>query len=235
MSTELPPQRPLPTLARIPALFGGFTPLQSAFIDNYTGRGSDPNLTGNGTKSAKAAGYKGDDAACAVQANQLLRLPKIQQEIRRRLGTAVCSPGEVLETLSKHARADITDVIDSDGNFNLRKAKRKRLLKKLRTKKTVRYTRDGERIEETHTEYEIHDPQVALEKLGRFHQLFPTKVEISADDLDAAINAAIQAHSLPVIDVTPISEQGLQSSSLDQPAPLDHADGPVDQAHMDHD
>lgn len=223
MSTEYNSQRPLPTIARTPAIFGGFSPRQSAFIDNYTGRGSDPTLTGNGTKSAKAAGYTGDDNALAVTASKLLRLPKIVQEIRRRLGIAVASPGEVLELLTKHARADATDIVDANGDLDLRKARRKRITRKIRTKKIVRYTRDGERIEEFHTEAEIHDPQAALEKLGRFHQLFPTRVEITTSDLDAAINAAIEAHSLPVIDVTPSSE-GLQSLSSD------HAtDGPMDQ------
>jgi phage terminase small subunit len=225
VSAQVPNNRQLQP-ANIPSDFGGLSTRQLKFVEHYL-------ETSNATQSARYAGYNGDDATLAVTGTRLIRLAKVQMELRRRLGIAVAGPGEVLELLSKHARADLTDVLDvNTGEFNLKKARRKRLLKKLRTKKTVRYTRDGERIEETHTEYEIHDPQVALEKLGRFHQLFPTKVEISADDLDAAINAAIQAHSLPVIDVTPSSEQGLQSS-LDQLAPLDHADGPVDQ--VDHD
>lgn len=102
--------KPLPTIARIPAIFGGFTPRQSRFIDNYCGR-NNPDLTGKGTQSARDAGYAGSDLACAVQANQLLRLPKVQAEIRRRLGIAVAGPSEVLELLSKHARSDLTDVL----------------------------------------------------------------------------------------------------------------------------
>lgn len=229
MSTEYNSQRPLPTIARTPAIFGGFTPRQSAFIDNYTGR-NDPELTGNGVKSAKAAGYQGEYHTLGVTARQLLKQPKIIAEIRRRLGIAVASPGEVLELLTKHARADATDIVDVNGDLDLRKARRKRITKKIRTKKIVRYTRDGERIEEFHTEAEIHDPQAALEKLGRFHQLFPTKVEITTSDLDAAINAAIEAHSLPVIDVEATAIATESDGSSPSQSSLDHAaDGPVDQ------
>ena len=37
-------------------------------------------------------------------------------------------------------------------------------------------------------EYEIHDPQAALEKLGRFHKLFTDRVEteINLSDTDVA-------------------------------------------------
>lgn len=174
----------------VPPKFGGLTLKQNAFIDNYI-------ETGNATDAAVKAGYTEDRNSAASVGSQLLRNLKIADEIKRRLKVNIASAGEVLETLTKHARGDLTDLIDSSGQFNLKKARRKRLLKKLRTKKTVRYTRDGERIEETHTEYEIHDPQSALEKLGRFHQLFPSKVELALGDLDAAINAAIEKHALP--------------------------------------
>lgn len=179
----------------IPPDFGGLTPRQFKFIERYL-------ITSNATESARYAGFNGDDNTLAVTGNRLLRNDKIKQEIKRRLGLSIAGAGEVLELLSKHARADLTDLLNSDGEVSLSKARRKRLLKKLRTKKTVRYTRDGERIEETHTEYEIHDPQAALEKLGRFHQLFPTRIEITANDLDAAINRAIEEHGLPVIEAS---------------------------------
>jgi hypothetical protein len=181
------PITPFPTIARLPGIFGGFTPRQSLFIDNYIGK-NDPKLTGNGTRSAQFAGYKGNDTALAIAARQLLRLPKIQAEIRRRLGIAVASPGEVLETLTKHARADLTDLLDSKGNLVFSKAKSKRILKKLKTKTTRRITKDGEEIEDITHEYEIHDPQAALRDLGKFHKLFTDRVEsetqLSDSDID---------------------------------------------------
>lgn len=201
----------------IPPDFGGLTPRQLKFVERYL-------ATSNATESARYAGYAGDDKVLAVAGSNLIRLPKVQNEIRRRLGISIAGPGEVLELLSKHARADLTDLLDENGNFNLRKARRKRITKKIRSKKTVRYTKDGERIEETNTEYEIHDPQAALEKLGRFHQLFPTRIEITANDLDAAINAAIEQHGLPaVIDVTAtVSDaEGSESGSSSSPVAVE--------------
>lgn len=213
MSTPASNQRQLQP-ATVPPDFGGLTPRQLKFVERYV-------VTSNATESARYAGYAGDETVLAISGSRLLRLAKIQTEIRRKLGISVASGSEVLELLTKHARADLTDLLDENGEFNLRKARRKRLTKKLRTKKTVRYTRDGERIEETHTEYEIHDPQAALEKLGRFHQLFPTKVEITTSDLDAAINAAIEAHQLPVIEVA-------ATVIGDNDSPLSLSDAPIE-------
>lgn len=162
----------------IPADFGGLTLKQSAFCDHYI-------LTGNATDAAVKAGYTQNRDAAAVSGSQLLRNPKVQAEIKRRLGISIASGSEVLETLTKHARADLTDVLDSQGQLSWTKAKAKRLLKKLKTKKTIRRTKDGEEIEDITYEYEIHDPQSALEKLGRFHKLFDqsptTNVTINVD------------------------------------------------------
>jgi hypothetical protein len=85
--------------------------------------------------------------------------------------------------LTKHARSDLTDVLDSTGQLSWSKAKAKRLLKKLKTK--TRTDKDGN-ITVEH-EYEIHDPQAALEKLGKFHKLFTEKeVEVSLSEADVA-------------------------------------------------
>jgi phage terminase small subunit len=154
----------------IPADFGGLTLKQSAFCDHYV-------LTGNATDATIKAGYTLDRDSAAQIGSRLLRNVKIQAELKRRFGISVASSSEVLETLTKHARADLTDVLDSNGNLSWSKAKAKRLLKKLKTKRTVRRTKDGEEIEDITHEYEIHDPQAALEKLGRFHKLFTDKVE----------------------------------------------------------
>lgn len=165
----------------IPQDFGGLTLKQSAFVDHYI-------LTGNATDSAIKAGYSLDRNSAHVIGSRLLRKVTVASEIKRRLGIAVCSSSEVLELLSKHARADLTDVLDHDGSFNLTKAKRKRLLKKLKTKKTTRRTKDGEEIEDITHEYEIHDPHAALDKLGRFYKLFSDQpdTELSLTESDLA-------------------------------------------------
>lgn len=52
------------------------TPLQAAFIEHYV-------ATGNGTQSARLAGYQGSDVVLAVQAHDNLRLPNIRAELER--------------------------------------------------------------------------------------------------------------------------------------------------------
>lgn len=163
----------------IPADFGGLTLKQNSFCDHYI-------LTGNATDATIKAGYTLDRDSAAQIGSRLLRNVKIQAELKRRLGISIASGEEVLEILSKHARGDLTDVLDGEGNLAWSKAKAKRLLKKLKTKRTIRRTKDGEEIEDITHEYEIHDPQVALDKLARFHKLLTDKVEtdVAPGDLD---------------------------------------------------
>ena len=169
--------------------FGGPSIRQLKFIDRYL-------ETGNATESARYAGYNGDDATLAQIGSRLLKSVKIRTEIQRRLGISVASSGEVLERLTQHARGDLTDVLKPDGSFDLKYARRRgssKLLKKLK----VKTDKDGS---VTH-EYEIHDPQSALEKLGRFHKLFTDKVEtetsLSESDIDrlgqSIMNACLEA------------------------------------------
>jgi phage terminase small subunit len=175
----------------VPADFGGLTLKQSSFCDHYI-------LTGNATDAAIKAGYTLDRDSAAQIGCRLLRNVKIQNEIKRRLGIAVASGSEVLELLTKHARADLTDVLDASGQLSWSKAKSKRLLKKLKTK--TRTDKDGNVTVEH--EYEIHDPQAALEKLGRFHKLFTDRIETSdgpgdptrlASDLTAVLGVVREA------------------------------------------
>lgn len=197
MSTEID-YSPFPTIARIPAIFGGFTPRQSTFIDNYIGK-NGPELIGNGTRSAGAAGYKGDDNVLAVTARQLLRLPKIQQEIKRRLGTSVMSAPEVLEGLTEIARSDIANVFESDGSLDLKKAKKRGQSKLI---KTVCFDKDTGKL----TKVELYSAHEAKRDLAKVHGLFIERTEslsininLTRDDVLGSL-----AHSLAdVVDVTP--------------------------------
>lgn len=158
----------------IPQDFGGLTLKQHSFIDHYL-------QTGNATDATIKAGYTNDRDSAAQIGSRLLRNVKIQQEIKRRLGIAVASSEEVLETLTKHARGDLTDVLTQTGEFDFKLAKRKRLLKKLKIKKRYEKDADGNLQPVIEQEFEIHDPQAALEKLGRFHKLFTEKIETDLD------------------------------------------------------
>lgn len=151
----------------IPADFGGLTLKQSSFCDHYL-------LTGNATDATIKAGFTLDRNSASTIGARLLRNVKVQSEIKRRLGIAIASPNEVLERLTKQARADLTDILDKDGQFSFAKARSKRILKKLKVKKRLN-TRTG--VETIEHEFEIHDPQVADDKLARFHKLLTDKVE----------------------------------------------------------
>lgn len=196
-------QQHQPQPLTIPQDFGGLTLKQSAFVDHYI-------LTGNATDSAVKAGYSLDRNSAHVIGSRLLRKVTVASEIKRRLGINICSSTETLELLSKHARADLTDVLNNDGQFDFAKAKRKRLLKKLKTKKTTRRTKDGEEIEDITHEYEIHDPQAALEKLGRFHNLWAetsSSVNVNINVDSEHLGEFLHASVADVIDVTPVDHE----------------------------
>lgn len=187
----------------VPQDFGGLTLKQSSFVDHYI-------LTGNATDATVKAGYTEDRDSAAQVGSRLLRNVKVAAELKRRLGLAVCSSSEVLELLSKQARADLTDVLAVDGSFDFAKAKRKRLLKKLKTKKTIRRTKDGEEIEDISHEYEIHDPQAALEKLGRFYNLWAettTSVNLNINLDGKDVSGFLSDSIADVIDVTPTEDR----------------------------
>ena len=184
----------------IPADFGGLTLKRSSFCDHYI-------LTGNATDATIKAGYTLDRDSAAQIGSRLLRNVKIQAEIKRRLGIAICSPDEVLETLSKHARADLTDVLTADGEFSFARAKARRLLKKLKVK--TRTDKDG--CVTVEKEFEIHDPQAALEKLGRFHKLFTDRVET-----ESTVDSKLLASE--VVQLLVALAERSRAAQLDQPA-----------------
>lgn len=211
MSQQLQPVTPLVIHPNVQPNFGGPSIRQLKFIDRYL-------ETGNATESARYAGYNGDDATLAQIGSRLLKSVKIRTEIQRRLGTAIASSSEVLETLTLHARGDLTKVLTDNGSLKpirqLRRSGVSKLLKKLKVKRTI----DKDGCEHVDHEYEIHDPQAALEKLGRFHKLFTDKVEtessLSESDIDrlgqsllsAMLEAARRKQAALLPESTPSSE-----------------------------
>jgi phage terminase small subunit len=208
-----------------PALGNGLTLRTNRFIDHWL-------KNGNGTESARIAGFNGNEQTLAVTASQLLRNPKVAAEIKRRLGKHIASADEVLETLTNHSRADLAEVLESDGSFNLAGAKRRgvsRLLKKLKVKTRYEKDAEGNPVPVTEHEFELHDAQAATVHLGKFHKLFADKseVEVSIDSdrladsiitslmaaaarkrLEAestAISCASEPAQPPVIDTTAVA------------------------------
>lgn len=90
-------------------------PRERAFVHVVT---SDPALPG--AEAARRAGYEGDPTALSSTASRLLRRPRVQRAISRRIAKRVAGTREVLGELSAIATAPWRDFIevktDDEGN-----------------------------------------------------------------------------------------------------------------------
>lgn len=140
------------------------TDKQRKFIDAYFSCGL------NATEAAREAGYS-DKTARSIGSENLTK-PDIRQEIDRRLAESTMKTDEILARLSSMARGDIGEFLDVMPNghamFNLDRAREAGMLHLI---KKYKVTRQG-------VELELHDPQRALELLGKHHKLFNDKIEV---------------------------------------------------------
>lgn len=156
---------------------------------------------GDGFEAAKLAGYAAKtDNALRVIASQNLRKPAIKEfiielraEAEREAGRKIMTSTEVLIGLSEVANNDMADVFESDGSFDLAKAKERGVSKFI--KSVSRDPKSGE-----WTKIELYSSYDAKRDLGKHHGLFPTRITITADDADALINQAVKEHGLPGAD-----------------------------------
>ena len=146
------------------------SPKRRKFASEYVKNGF------NGVQAIYAAGYQQGYNSARTEAWRLLTNADVKRYIkacvRKMVSDDVMTAQEVLQRLSKHARASLADVLTDDGEFNLQAAKDNHsddLLKKLK----VRKLKDGS----VEHEYEIHDPQNALVQMARVHKLLTDKVE----------------------------------------------------------
>lgn len=132
----------------------------------------------NATQAAIAAGYS-PKTARSIGAENLTK-PDILAEIQEHLDESAMMASEVLMRLAQQARGDIGDYLNENGNFDLAKARRAaktKLIKKFKTKTTVRTFGEAE-VETTEVEFELYDAQAALSLLGKHHKLFVEQSEI---------------------------------------------------------
>lgn len=174
------------------------SPKQKAFVSEYL-------IDFNATRAAQRAGYKGDDNTLAVTGHDLLRNPKIEEIVSRRLSERAMMADEVLMRLGEQARGNMADFIkfDDDGNphFDLQAAERAdklRLAKKLKIKtrswlEPVIGGDDDEKMEvtETTTEFELYDAQAALVHIGKHHRLFADVSEVKSE-IDVNVDDATE-------------------------------------------
>ena len=198
---------------------------QKVFIDEYL-------ICFNGAQAARNAGYAKKSIYAISYEN--LRKPEIREEIDRRMAEVHMSSAEVLARLSDHARGSHRPFVKiaEDGfvyfDFSNPEALNNlHLVKKIETKRTRRVEGKGEDQETWEDEWvkvELHDPQHALEMLGKYHKLFvdrkehsgpdggPIPVEVKVDDerYDRTISSLADAlrEILPKTSDNQISEMG---------------------------
>lgn len=143
------------------------TPKQQKFKDYFL-------IYLNATKAAELAGY----AHPNKRGPELLKNPQIADAIENNLRETAMSAEEVLARLSEHARSDIGEFLDMDGNLDLKRMKSSgmtRLVKKLNTSKSSGTSPKGGDWERETVTLELHDAQSALTTLARYHGLLGSK------------------------------------------------------------
>lgn len=142
----------------------------------------------NGTLAWQLAYPNSSYEVAAASASRLLRNVKIKAELEKRFSEEVMGKKEVLKRLRDQANATLHPFVkvDDDGhiyfNFKDKEAKRNfHLIKRVKHRKSENYNeKSGDYNEEHWVEVELHDPQKALELIGRYHALFTDKV-VSTD------------------------------------------------------
>jgi len=114
----------------------------------------------------------------------------IRAEIDRRFAEQVMAPSEVLKRLSDMSRASLLPFIKITNkgfcyfDFSHPDAKNYfHLIKKIKTKRTWRvdgHGEDAELWEDEWVEVELYDAQAALEKVGKVHNLFIDRTDITS-------------------------------------------------------
>lgn len=139
----------------------------------------------NGTLAWQLSHPGCDYDVASQSASRLLRNVKIKDELDRRFSEQAMRKSEIISRLTDQAGATLFPFVkvDDDGNiyFNFKDKEAKKhfhLIKEVKHRKLETYNeKSGESKEENWVEVKLHDPQKALELLGKYHVLFTDKVE----------------------------------------------------------
>jgi phage terminase small subunit len=159
------------------------TAKEKIFVDEYL-------KCFNGAQAARNAKYSKNSIYAIAYEN--LRKPHIRAEIDKRMSEIHMSSAEVLARLSDHARASHRPFVKvTDDGFvyfdfsNPEAIDHMHLVKKIETKRSRRVVgkvnkdEDPEEWEDEWVKVELHDPQSALQMLGKYHKLFVDRKEHS--------------------------------------------------------
>jgi len=152
----------------IDALLAALTDKERAFVLAYVD-------CLNATKAAKLARYSETSARQIGSEN--LSKPHIRTAIDALLDARAMPAGEILARLSEYARGSMEDFFSVRGRgitLDLKKASERGVLHLI---KRYSKTKQGVTIE-------LHDPQAALQLLGRHYRLFIDRTELTGKDGD---------------------------------------------------
>lgn len=145
----------------------GLTGKQQAFVDAYLGEARF-----NATKAALLAGYSTRSAASIGDEN--LEKPEIKAALKAHFDKLAMPKEEVLGRLADIARGDVNLVLDVNGEPSIRVARENGATHLI--KSYTETVTEGESFSTTRRKIELHDPQRALELIGRHHALFTDKI-----------------------------------------------------------
>ncbi len=181
------------TKKRPPGKKAKVTDKHEVFLERYLANGF------NATNAAIAAGYAPGSAYTV--ASRILKLPHVRARVNKVLTELALPAEEVLARLADHARATIAHFVqvNQDGSihfdFSTTEARANmHLIKTVRTRRRRLVTGTGkgaQEWEEENVEVTLHDPQKALELIGKHLKLFSDRFELGGplviDGLDYAI------------------------------------------------
>lgn len=162
------PEKPPQTIPDLPSELTITAELESssrltvkrrAFIEHYF-------LCGyNATEAARRAGYKHP----RILGSRLTKVDAVKKVIEKRFSESIMSRDEVLKRLAEQATADYSQYLTGDGTVDL-----KQLLAdgKGHLIKQLSHDRRGNLV------VKFHDPQRALELVGKSHAAFTDRVEV---------------------------------------------------------
>ncbi len=160
----------------------------------------------NGTTAYQSIHPKASYATARVNASKLLAKTNIRAEISRRLKLQSMESDEVLARLTDFARGSHRPFVKVNQNgaiyfdfSNPEAMEHMHLVKKIKTKRTRRINGKGEDAEEWEDEWvevEVHDPQKALDLLGKANKLFTVKHEHTGKDGAPLILSALDFKAL---------------------------------------
>lgn len=151
------------------------TDKQRAFIVAYCSNGF------NGVRAARTAGYQGNYTTLKQVASENLAKPYVRAAVDKHFKQIAMGPDEVISRLTEIARGDIGDVLNLDGSFDIKSARRRGksyLIKEQKIEEKI-VSQDDEHAMLIRTiTLKLHDAHAALNTLAKYHGLLSERLKV---------------------------------------------------------